>query len=105
MTTTWNIIKLICKTENSLSNIVYRVRWECKKQDSSGTFVKEEGLCKLTQPDPNKFTQFENLTKTEVVSWVHSALGVDRITEVESRLETQLTEKLNTVLLDPPFVN
>jgi hypothetical protein len=106
MTTSWNIIKLTCKTTDSnLSNVVYRVRWECKKQDTSGTYVTEEGFCTLAQPDPNNFIQFNNLTKAEVVSWVHSDLGQDYVNLVESRLSGRLTEKLTTVTLDPPFSN
>jgi hypothetical protein len=106
MTTVWNITKLICKTDNaSLTNVVYRIMWECKKQDVSGTFVFETGMCTLPQPDPNDFIQFNNLTKTNVVSWVHLVLGQDYLNTIETRLTARLTERLNTVELNPPFSN
>jgi Sec7-like guanine-nucleotide exchange factor len=106
MNTTWNIIKLICKnTDNNLSDVVYRVQWECKKSDSVNNFVKEGGMCILPQPDPNNFTQYNSLTKAEVVSWVQSVLGTTFISELEARLTERLDEKVNTVILDPPFNN
>jgi hypothetical protein len=106
MTTTWSIIKLICKTtEGNLSNVVYRVNWECKKSDDVNNFVTEQGMCILPQPDPNNFIQYNSLTKTEVVTWVQSELGTTFITGLETRLTERLDEKVNTVTLDPPFNN
>jgi hypothetical protein len=106
MNTTWNIIKLICKNnDNNLSNVVYRVQWECKKSDSTGNFVKEGGMCTLPQPDLNNFIQYNSLIKTEVVAWVQSELGTTFISGLETRLTERLDEKVNTVSLDPPFTN
>lgn len=106
MTTTWNILKLICKTsEGNLSNVVYKVQWECKRSDATSNSVDEVGVCTLAQPDPNNFVQFSNLTKVEVVNWVKSTLGTTFVNEVESRLVTRLNDKLSTVILDPPFTN
>ena len=106
MTTTWNIIKLICKTtDGNLSNVVYRIHWECKKSDTANNTVSEEGICTLSQPDPNNFIQYNSLTKAEVVAWVQSTLGATFVNLVETRLTERLNEKLSTVTLDPPFNN
>ena len=106
MTTTWNIIKLICKTtDGNLSNVVYKVQWECKRSDSSNNSVDEIGICTLAQADPSNFIQYDNLTKAEVVNWVKATLGTPLVNTIESRLVTRLNDKLSTVVLDPPFTN
>ena len=106
MTTTWNIIKLICKTsDGNLSNVVYKVQWECKRSDSSNNSVDETGICTLAQADPNNFIQYDSLTKTEVVNWVKSTLGTPLVNIIETRLANRLNDKLSTVVLNPPFSN
>lgn len=106
MTTNWNIIKLICKTTDvNLSNVVYKVQWECKVSDTSNKSVSEYGVCTLGQPDPNIFIQYDNLTKVEVVNWVKSTLGQTLVNQIENRLNDRLNEVISTVFLDPPFTN
>jgi hypothetical protein len=88
-----------------LSNVVYKVQWECKRSDSSNNSVDETGICTLTQADPNNFIQYDNLTKAEVVNWVKSTLGTPLVNIIEARLVNRLNDKLSTVILDPPFTN
>lgn len=105
MTTTWNIDKMVCKiSEGSLTNVVEYIHWECKKSDGVNE-VSEKGFCTLSQPDPNSFTQYNQLTKTQVVSWIQTTLGSSKLTELADRLSARLTEKTTMVSLDPPFTN
>ena len=105
MINTWNIDKMVCKSsEGSLTNVVESIYWECKKSDGVNE-VSEKGVCTLSQPDPNSFTPYNQLTKAQVVSWVQTTLGSSRLTELADRLSAKLTEKTTKVSLDPPFTN
>lgn len=105
MTTTWNINKMICKiSEGSLTNIVESIYWECKKSDGINE-VSESGFCTLAQPNENSFTPYDQLTKAQVISWVETTLGTDRLTAIDSRLSSRLIAKASTVVLNPPFSN
>ena len=96
---------MVCKiSEGSLTNVVEYIHWECKKSDGVNE-VSEKGFCTLSQPDPNSFTQYNQLTKTQVVSWIQTTLGSSKLTELADRLSARLTEKTTMVSLDPPFTN
>lgn len=109
MTNTWLIEKLICKgSQNGLSNVVYEVNWRYVKSltlNGEEYSVNNNGLLKLSSPDPNSFTSYENLTKAQVVSWVQLGLGQEYITEMDARLTSSLNDKSTQVILELPFQN
>lgn len=109
MITTWTIEKLICKPLlNNLSNVVYQVHWTYSKStavDGESHSVKNTGITIVSEPTINSFTQYDDLTKSQVVSWVQNELGQDYITEMDSRLSIALTNKSNQVTLPLPFEN
>lgn len=104
MTNTWNIIKLTCKSIDSMSNVVYLIHWECVKSDDNVS-VSERGLCEIGPVDINSFTPYTQLTKPQVVGWVQTELSEDFISQMNTRLAKRLDAKANSVTLDPPFTN
>ncbi len=109
MTNTWLIEKLICKaSQNGLENVVYEVHWRYVKSltlNEEDYSVNNNGVLKLSSPDPNSFTDYNDLTKAQVVGWVQTSLGQEYITEMDSRLTASLTDKSTQVILDLPFQN
>jgi len=104
MTTTWDIIELTCKqSENGLSNIVYKIKWECKVSDTLNNTMSLESVTVLGPPTPSTFTAYNNLTKQQVMTWLHSTLGQTRVAEIEARQIERLNEKVQTIVLDLPF--
>ena len=108
MTVNWNIEKLECKVlENGLSNVVYKIQCVCKVTDiiegKSYTSTKRI-LIAVSPPNLLNFTEFEELTKSQVVGWIEDTLGEDL-----TSLTTELSDKNNLqanptiVILKPPF--
>ena len=105
MTTTWNINKMVCKiSEGALTNVVESIYWECKKSDGINE-VSEKGFCTLAQPNENSFTPYDQLTKTQVISWIETTLGTNGLNALDVRLSSRLTAKTTTTVLNPPFSN
>ena len=109
MITTWTIEKLICKPLlNNLSNVVYQVYWTYSKSitvNGESYSVKNNGVTSVSEPSTNSFIQYDDLTKSQVVSWVQAELGQEYITEMDSRLSIALTNKSTQVTLPLPFEN
>jgi hypothetical protein len=109
MTNTWLIEKLVCKaSQNGLTNTVCDVHWRyVKSLTSNGKeySVNNNGIVRLSSPDPNSFTNYENLTKTQVVTWVQTILGTEYISEMDTRLSNRITDISTQIILDLPFEN
>ncbi len=109
MIITWTIEKLICKpTLNTLSNVVYQVYWTYSKSitvNGENYSVKNNGITSVSDPEVNSFTQYDDLTKSQVLSWVQTELGQEYIAEMDARLSIALTNKSTQVMLPLPFEN
>ena len=109
MTTTWTIEKLVCKpSENGLNNVVCHVYWKYTKSTTVNgeTYLKyNNGILTIPSPDPQSFTSYESLTKTQVVGWVQTTLGQEYITDMDTRLTNSLTDQTTQVVLALPFEN
>jgi hypothetical protein len=109
MTNTWLIEKLVCKaSQDGLSNVVYEVHWRYVKSltlNGEEYSVNNSGVAKLSSPDPNSFTGYDDLTKAQVVAWVQAKLGQEYITDMDSRLTSSINDKSTQVILDLPFEN
>ncbi len=109
MINTWLIEKLVCKaSQNGLNNVVYEVHWRYTKSSTvngENYSVNNNGILRLSLPDPSSFTSYDDLTKTQVVGWVQTSLGQEYITEMDTRLTNSLNDKSTQVILDLPFQN
>ena len=76
---TWIINTLdTATTENGLNDVVKVVHWRLAAQDEN-IIVDSYSTIELDSPDPLKFTPFNELTKTEVITWIESKLDVESI--------------------------
>lgn len=105
----WRIEKLDCKvSENGLSNVAYRVQCICKVIDvidGKSYVATKRVIVPLASPDPGNFTEFSNLTKTQVVEWIESSLGEEGLSTLTLELSTKNNLKANPIVvtLEPPF--
>jgi len=105
VTMTWNVLTMdVVKSQDGLTDVVSNVHWECKAVDENGVSVRSIGVETLPAPDVNDFTEFESLTKDQVIEWTKSVKfgdGEDQMTEAEfnTNLENSVAQKAN-----PPVV-
>ncbi len=82
--------------ENSViqSDVVYNVHWRITANDgvNNATTI---GTQTLEVSDLSSFTDFDSISHSDVVGWVKAAIGAERVSELESNLDTQLTELAN----------
>jgi hypothetical protein len=88
-------------TKDSKSDVVYNVHWRLTATDDTNN--DEEGNLLtatvygsqgLDTSDLSSFTEFADLTASDVQGWVEAALTTDTVTEMKTSLDAQIAEKV-----------
>lgn len=95
----WTINKLdVRPTQDSLSNVVYNIHWTytatSDQVDSDGNAYTAEaiGTSSVGEPDPENFTDFANLTQSQVEEWLTADGSLANIGDhVDSMIEEKIT--------------
>jgi hypothetical protein len=108
MTIDWKIENLECKVlENGLTNVVSKIQCICKVTDiiNNKSYVSTKRiLLSISPPNLSNFTEFEELTKLQVVGWIEDTLGED-LTPLTTELSDKNYLQSNPIhiTLNPPF--
>jgi hypothetical protein len=100
----WIVSQLKCAPlENNLSNVIKTIYWRYQAQDGN-LFAETCGCFDLETPDPNNFTEYFNITKDTVISWLESSLNAVEENEELSTLQKSLIKNIESQR-NPPIVN
>ena len=102
----WEITAMeVILNQDGLSNVVSNIDWRFiatveNKPYRAFHWSKQY----VSAPDATTFTNYEELTKEQVVGWLESVLDVPQLKE---NLEEQINLQANPThaLLNPPFAN
>ena len=91
MAVVWEIVALdSTKTVGSLSDVVTNIHWTAKETD--GEYVGSlYGDAPLQEADSKSFTAYDSLKKDDVILWLKSALGAEKVKEIEDKITEQIT--------------
>ncbi len=84
-------------TEGEYTDVVYNVHWIVTGSDESVPPVQGSvyGTQTLNTSDITNFIPVEDLTNEEVVAWTQSAMGEERVVEIEANIADQIFLILN----------
>ena len=82
-------------SQDGLSNVVTTVHWRVSKEDENGNSGSSYGTQGLPAPDPNSFTDWDNLDEFTVLSWTTNEMGADAVTAIQDSIDAQIAEKAN----------
>lgn len=103
---TWEITAMeVVLNQDGLSNVVSNIDWRLIATVEGQKYRAEQWAKQyVSAPDADTFTNYEELTKEQVVSWLESVLDVPQLKE---NLEEQINLQANpiTAILPPPFAN
>lgn len=86
ITYSWEINKVDKVAADGMTDVIDTVHWYAEATD--GVYVTHEvGELTLEAPDPDRFIEFGNLTKLDIVGWLHAKLDT-------AVIRTMLTNKL-----------
>ena len=95
MAVTWKVKLEGNKTVGSLSDVVTVINWRAFDSETVSGINHDGSLigCEsLAEPDASNFTALGSITNATAISWVKSALGSDRVKEIETEIAAQIAE-------------
>ena len=97
-TYTWNCRTVdTYPTSGEFSDVVYNVHWRLTGTDETGEYSATViGTQSITVEDlaSETFVAFEDLTHEDVIGWVESAMGEERVAELHTSLDNQIADKI-----------
>jgi hypothetical protein len=81
-------------TQDGLTDVVYNVHWRLTGTDDSGEHSATIIGTQVVEVDPQNFTAFGDLTNETVAGWVQDAMSAERIAELMSAVDIQISEKV-----------
>jgi hypothetical protein len=96
MSYTWKVAALdYAVSQDGLSNVVTTVHWRVSKEDENGNSGSSYGTQGLPAPDPNSFTDWDNLDEFTVLTWATNEMGEEAVTAIQDSVDAQIAEKAN----------
>ena len=96
MSYTWKVSAMdYAVSQDGLSNVVTNVHWLVSKEDENGNSGYSYGTQNLPAPDPNNFTDWDNLDEFTVLSWTTNEMGEEQVAAIEFSIDAQIAEKAN----------
>ena len=100
---TWDVNTCdVYPTKSGKSNVVHTVHWVLTATDDANNDAEGNpqtafrfGGQELDISNLSSFTNWSSLDAATVQGWVEAALGADRVTEIKSQLNAQITEKVS----------
>jgi len=80
----WEIASVKCAPEiDGNKNVVQEIEWlaTAKNGDFEGSVNGQQAITY----SPQQFVAYEELTQTQIIEWVKSAITMDRIAEIEEK--------------------
>jgi hypothetical protein len=103
---TWEITSMeVILNQDGLSKVVSNIDWRLIATVEGQPYTALHWAKQyVSAPDSTTFTNYEELTKEQVVDWLESVLDVPQLKE---NLEEQINLQANPThaLLNPPFAN
>jgi hypothetical protein len=88
-------------TKDSKSDVVYNVHWRLTATDDTNNDADGNpqtatvyGSQALDTSDLSSFTEFADLTASDVQGWVEAAMGEDEVQSKKDGLDAQIAEKV-----------
>lgn len=102
-TYSWIISQLQCYPEqDGNQDVVVIIHW--RRQASDGLYMSEVyGAQEVTLDPAAPFTPYDQLTQSEVESWLEDAMGVEEIVEMDAKLDAMIQSQINPPIVTPPL--
>jgi len=103
ITNTWGVVQLEAYPEyENQTNVVFTVHWNLTGTDGdhAGYVYGSVGIALDAEAD---FTPFADMTKEQVIGWVHAALGAEQVASYEENVANQIEASKNPTVVNPPL--
>jgi hypothetical protein len=103
ITNTWAVQQMDCyPEEDGEMDVVFNVHWTLTGEEAgfTGYVYGTQGV--TIDPDA-PFTPYADLTETQVIGWVKSAMGEAQVTSYEENVAEQINNQIVPPVVTPPL--
>jgi len=98
----WDFQELAVKIkQNGLENVVYSVAYYLTGKENNFSFTVA-GVCGLKAPEPDSFVPYNDLTESQVTSWVENAIGQETLNAHKKHITEQIELQKNPITASLP---
>lgn len=99
----WVVSELECYTEKEgKSQVVRNVYW--RYQATEGNYFAEVfGSQHLNTDNLKDFVAYSSLTKDQVIDWIKSEMGKQKLAEFKNQLDVAIDSQKNPPIVTPPL--
>lgn len=103
ITNTWAVVQMDAYPEqDGETDVVFNVHWTLTGTD--GTYTGYVYGTQSVSIDPDApFTPYADLTETQVIGWVKSAMGEEQVASYEANVATQIADQIDPPVVTPPL--
>lgn len=100
----WVINSLLCKPkEDNLNDVIISINWVrvCNETINQKDYISQiSGNYTCSEPNPNDFTPYDQITYNQVCSWLDEGLPVE---EIDLNLDLEIEKQINPPIVMPPL--
>ena len=111
ITYTWNVNTVdVYPSDEGHSNVIYNVHWRLNATDTEvdaegNPYVASAyGTQSLDTSDLSNFTDFDNVTSSQVQGWVEAAMGAEAVQGLKDGLDAQIAALITPVSVTKQLV-
>lgn len=106
ITYSWKVNRIEVINDENLQNVAIISYFICHGEDENGLKGQAGSDTRLLPPDPNNFTDINQVTAEQAIDWTLEALGESRIEQFQSMVEQQIEgQKLpSSKFIDLPWM-
>lgn len=101
-TYTWVISQLDCHARHEgYDNVVYVIHWRRQATDGKGRNAEIYGAQAIDMDPSASFTSYDELEFNQVIGWLESAIGKERLDAQITALDQQIEDQINPPVVRP----
>jgi hypothetical protein len=102
-TYSWGVSQLETHLDkDGKKDVVFAIHWQ-REASSNGCYAKIYGVQQVDLDPAAPFTPFDSLSKTQVQEWLVRAMGENKISDIDARLDEQLAALISPTTATPPL--
>ena len=113
ITYTWNVNTVdVYPSDEGHSNVIYNVHWRLNAADNELDAegyplytASVYGAQRLNTSDLSNFTDFDNVTSSQVQGWVEAAMGAEEVQSLKDGLDANIADQKNPTSVTKTLVS
>lgn len=99
----WTVVQMDAyPEEDGETDVVFNVHWTLTGEEAGFTGSVYGSQSVSIDPDV-PFTPYEDLTETQVIGWVQSAMGAEQVASYEANVAKQIEDQIYPPVVTPPL--